>query len=83
MIIGNAVHYAPLPLYQQVLVVLLAPPVLVSIFFLRIKGLGKTFGTSNTKMIQNATDWVAFITFLSLSYALGISTLIYAHFVRQ
>jgi hypothetical protein len=80
MIDGDAVTYAPLPFYQQVLVVLIVPPITTSVLCLWIKVTGKMLGTSNTRAVRNTTDRVAFLTFLSLSYAVLISIMIYAHY---
>ena len=68
-----------LPLYQQVLLVLLGPPIMTSLWWVMAGGLAK----SKNRVVQNTTDRVAFLTILFLTYGLGISITIYAHFRRH
>ncbi len=83
MLSGDATHYARLPFYQQVLVGLLVPPIIAAVLCLRIKGLGEALGTSNKKIVRNATDWVAFVSFVAAGYAVMISVFAYAHFAHH
>ena len=73
----------PLPLYQLVLLGLFGPPFAAAVFCLRIKGLGKEYGTSKLRMVRNTTDWVAFWSFTASFYAIFIACAVYAYFRRH
>ena len=74
---------ALLPFYQQVLILLFAPPIVATIFCLRMKILGKEFGIPKTRLIRNTTDWVAFLSFSIAGYVVLISIMIFAHYWRH
>jgi hypothetical protein len=76
-------HY-PLPvLYQQVLIVVLMPPIMSATFCFLIKARGKMSGTSNLRVVRNASDRIAFLTFTVYFYVMAISIAIYAHYARR
>jgi hypothetical protein len=69
----------PLPGYQQVLLLLFGPPIMTSIWWVMAGGLLKT----KNRVVQNATDRVAFLTILILTYAVAISVEVYAHYTHH
>jgi ABC-type Na+ efflux pump permease subunit len=69
----------PLPGYQLVLLILFGPPIMTSLWWVMAGGLSKT----KTKVVQNVTDRVAFLTILILTYAVAISVAVYAHYTRR
>ena len=71
------------PLYQQVLVVVLVPPIMSAILCLLIKAREKMFGTSDSRVVRNASDRIAFLTFTVYFYVMAISIAIYAHYARR
>lgn len=80
MIIVNAPCAAALPTSQLILFVVLFPPIFAAIFCLLTKARGIASGTSNSRWIRNASDWVAFFTWTAFGYAILIVMVIYAHF---
>jgi hypothetical protein len=71
------------PLYQQVLIVVLMPPIMSAILCFLIKARGKMSGTSNSRVVRNASDRVAFLTFTIYFYVMAILIAIYAHYARR
>ena len=81
--IGDQAGGTPLPLYQLVLSGLFGPQIAAAAFCLRIIGLGKEYGTPMTRMVRNATDWVAFWSFTAGIYAIFIACAVDAYFRRH
>ena len=75
-----ATPYPPAPLYQQVLIGVLGPPIGSAVLCLIFKARGAALGTSNSRVVRNATDWVAFVAFTACGYAVFTAIAIYAHF---
>jgi hypothetical protein len=76
-------HHPLPPLYQQVLIVVLAPPIMSAMLCFLIKARGRMFGTSNSRVVRNASDRIAFLTFTVYFYVMAISIAIYAHYARR
>ncbi len=70
----------PLPLYQLVLLGILLPPVMASILCLVFKIRATGLKTLNSRIVQNTTDWVAFLSFTAAGYVIVIMALVEAHF---
>jgi hypothetical protein len=58
----------------------LFPPTMAAVFCLLTKARGAASGSSNSRWIRNASDWVAFLTWTAFGYAVLFFALIYAHF---
>jgi hypothetical protein len=72
--------YPPAPLYEQVLIGVFMPPIMSAFLCLMMKLRGKEFGTSNSRVVRNSSDWVAFLTFTGYFYVLVIGLTIYYRF---
>lgn len=70
---------AGLPFYQLVLRDIFGPPIMTGAWWLLAGGLS----TAKNRVVQNATDRVAFLTILALSYFVAISITIYARYLRH
>jgi hypothetical protein len=79
----SAPPYPGAPLYQQVLLCVFVPPILSAVLCLLTKARGKGLGTSNSKWIRNASDWVAYLTFSAFFYVLFIAIILFAHLSRR
>jgi hypothetical protein len=65
---------------QLTLFGVISGPVVAGLFCLLTKARGKALGTSDSRWIRNASDWVAFFTWTGFVYAIWIAMAIYAHF---
>ena len=72
--------YPPAPLYQQVLFGVFMPPIMSAVLCFLIKARGRAFGTSNSRVVRNASDRVAFLTFTIYLYVVVIGLSIYYKF---
>jgi hypothetical protein len=79
MLIAQSRMNAGLPLYQQMLLDIVGPPILTGIWWLLAGGLAP----SKNRVVQNSTDRTAFLTILLLTYFVAISITIYAHYVHR
>jgi len=69
--------YPPAPLYQQVLIGVFMPPIASAVLCLIFKARGEASGTSNSRVVRNTSDRVAFLTFTIYFYVLVIGLAIY------
>ena len=79
MFLLAATPYPPAPLYLRVLIGIFGPPIMSAVLCLMFKARGKALGTSNSRVVRNASDWVAFVAFTACGYAVFIANAIYAH----
>jgi len=71
--------FQPAPLYQRMLIGILGPPIGSAILCLMFKAKGQALGTSNSRIVRNASDWIAFVAFTACGYAMFIAIAVYAY----
>ena len=69
--------------HQLIVFVVLAPPIMAALLCLLFKARGAALDTSETRVVRNTSDRVAFLALSATFYLISIGIAVLAHYQHQ